>query len=237
VRADADVFYNGDLMGKLDLRKWQAANATKLGEDMLIQSAVREAPLEITDDAVFSKVVQQLVFGGKGVHLTVKANVDANTATALGQFVVRSIPAKGKIFVKPIGQGGFDYPSISDLKIVETTPEFLTLQATANVTNPTDYSAHVPYVNVSIVVNDTRVGYAWASADVVPGPNEITVQAAWEVSEIGREWLSQFVSGHNTSFTIKTHANSVPSIPDIGLALEVPTPHLFGKFLKEATVR
>ena len=237
VRADADVFYKGERMGKLDLRKWQVANATRVGEDLLIQSVVTEAPLEITDDAVFSKVVQQIAFGGHGVHLGVKANVDANTATALGEFVVRNIPAKGKIFIKPIGRGGFEYPQISDLKIIETTPESLTLQAIANVTNPTDYSAHVPYVNVSIVVNETRVGYAWASADVVPGPNSLIVQAAWEVSKVGREWLSQFISGYNTSFTIKTHADSLPSLPDIGLALDIPTPHLFGKFLKEATVR
>ena len=237
VRADADVFYKGDRMGKLDLRKWQAANATKDGRDLLIQSIVKDAPLEITDDAVFSKVVRQIAFGGKGVHLGIKANVDANTATALGEFVVRNIPAEGKIFIKPIGRRGFEYPTISDLKIFDTTPDSLTLKAVANVVNPTDYSAHVPYVNVSIVVNETRVGYAWASTDVVPGPNNITVHAAWEVSKMGREWLSQFISGYNTSFTVKTHADSLPSIPDVGLELEIPTPHLFGKFLKEATVR
>ncbi len=237
VRADADVFYKGDRMGKLDLRKWQAANATKDGRDLLIQSIVKDAPLAITDDAVFSKVVQQIAFGGKGVHLGIKANVDANTATALGEFVVRRIPAKGEIFIKPIGRRGLEYPTISDLRILETSPDSLTLRATAKVINPTEYSAHVPYVNVSIIVNETRVGYAWASTDVVPGPNSITVDAAWEVSKMGREWLSQFISGYNTSFTIKTHPDSIPSIPDIGLALDVPTPHLFGKFLKEATVR
>ena len=236
VRADADIFYKGDRMGKLDLRKWQAANATNTGRDLLIQSIVKDAPLEITDDAVFSKVVQQIAFGGKGVHLAMKANVDAHTATALGEFVVRSIPAEGTIFVKPIDRRGFEGPTISDLKIFDSTPDALTLEAIADIVNPTDYSAHVPYVNVSILVNETRVGYAWASTDIVPGPNSMTVYAAWEVSKMGREWLSQFITGYNTSITVKTHAGSIPSIPDIGLVLEIPTPHLFGKFLKEVTV-
>ena len=237
VRADADVFYKGDRMGKLDLRRWQAANATKVGEDLLIQSVVDEAPLEITDDAVFSKVVRKIAFGGKGVQLGIKADVDANTQTALGEFVVRRIPAEGKIFIKSLGSGAFEYPKISDLEIIDTSAESLTLQATADVINPTEYSAHVPHANVSIFVNETRVGYAWASADVVPGPNTITVRAAWEVGKTGREFLSQFISGYNTSFIVKTHAHSLPSIPDVGLSLEIPTPHLFGKFLQEATVR
>jgi hypothetical protein len=237
VRADADVFYQGDRMGKLNLRKWQKANASQIDNDLLIQSEVVNAPLEITDDSVFSKVVQQLIFGHKSVPLGVKAIVDANTTTALGTFVVRNIPAEGQISIDPPARGGFEYPQIDDLKIVDTTSESITLQARANVTNPTEYSAHVPHVNVSIVVNETRVGYAWASADVVPGPNSVIVRAAWEVGAVGREWLSQFVSGYNTSFTVQTHANSIPSIPDIGLKLEIPTPHLFGKFLQEATVR
>ena len=237
VRADADVFYKGRRMGKLDLRKWQAANATKLGEDLLIQSIVDNAPLEVTDDDVFSKVVRQLVFGSKGVNLGVEANVDANTQTALGHFVVRNIPAQGKIHVKPISRRGFATPDITDMQVVDSSPETLVLQARVNLTNPTEYSAHVPHVNVSILVNDTRVGYAWTSADIVPGNNALSMHASWEVGKTGREWLSQFVSGYNTSLTIQTHANSIPSLPDVGLELTIPAPHMFSKFLQQTTVR
>lgn len=241
VRATADVFYKGDKMGKLDLSKWQEANATQEDEDLLIQSVVDEAPLEITDDAVFSKVVREIAFGGRGVHLGVKANVDAGTVTALGKFVVRNIPATGKIFIKPLGRRGFSTPHISNLAVVATTSKSLTLQVSANVTNPTEYSAHVPHANVSILVNDTRIGYAWlpSPVDVVPGPNsDLTVRASFETGPVGREFLSQFISGYNTSFTIATHEGSVTGLPDLGVNITLPAPHgLFGKFLREATVR
>lgn len=240
VRADADVYYKGQKMGKLDLRKWQAANATKIDDDLLIQSVIDSAPLEILDSDVFTEVVQQLVFGGKGVQLSVAAKVDVNTATALGEFVVRQIPAQGSIFVKPISRRSFTGPQISDIKVVDSSRETLTLQANANISNPTEYSAHVPHVNVSIVINETLVGYAWSSADVVPGANDIKVRASWDTSAVGGEWLSQFLSGYNTSLTIRSHENSIPGLPDIGLNLTVPTPHadeMFGKFIREATVR
>lgn len=236
VRADADVFYKGDLMGKLDLREWQAANATKVDNDLLIQSIVKDAPLEIVDDSVFSQVVQQLVWG-KGARLSVQATVDVNTYTALGEFVVRRIPAKGSIFIKPLSGGNFKMPEIKGMEVVDTSETSLTLQARVNMNNPTDYSASIPFSNVSTWVNGTRVGYAWISnMNIVPGPNEIVARASWEVGNIGREWLSQYISGYNTSLTVKTHAGTIPPLPDPGLEMTVPTPHMFGKFLRETTV-
>jgi hypothetical protein len=241
VRATADVFYKGDRMGKLDLSRWQEANATQIDSDLLIQSVVDEAPLEITDDSVFSKVVREIAFGGRGVHLGVNANVDAGTRTALGEFVVRNIPAEGSIFIKPLRRGGFAMPKISDLAVVDASAGAITLQATANITNPTDYSAHVPHVNVSIFVNETKVGYAWlpSPVDVVPGVNpDLVIRAMWQVGAVGREFLSQFISGYNVSFTVATHEGSIGGLPDIGLNFTLPAPHgLFGKFLREATVR
>jgi hypothetical protein len=240
VRADADVYYKGKPMGKLDLSHWQPANATKAGKDLLVQAAIKDVPLEITDGDVFTEVIQQLIFRGRGVHLDVDALVDVNTATALGEFVVRQIPAQGSIFINPIRPGSFSQPHITDIKVVDSSQNTLTLQANANISNPTPYSAHVPYVNASIIVNDTLVGYAWSSADVVPGPNNITVQASWDTSAEGREWISRFLSGYNTTLTIRTHEHSIPGIPNIKFNLTVPTPHatdIFGHFLRGATVR
>ena len=233
VRADADVFYKGDLLGNLDLRKWQAANATQIEGDLLVESIVKDAPLEIKDDSVFSKVVQRLLFGD-GVPLSVHANVDVNTHTALGGFVVRNVPAKGEIFIKPL-VGDFKMPEIKGMEVVDTSENSLTLQARVNVTNPTEYSASIPYCNVSIWVNETRVGYAWVSANIVPGPNDVTMRASWKTG-LGREWLSQYISGYNTTLTVKSHPGSIPSIPDPKLELTIPTPKLFGHFLKETTV-
>ncbi|KIX04571.1 uncharacterized protein Z518_05441 [Rhinocladiella mackenziei CBS 650.93] len=234
VRADADVFYEGQLLGNLDLRQWQAANATQTDNDLLVQSIVKDAPLEIKNDSVFSKVVPKLLFGD-GATFSVHATVDVNTETALGEFVVRRIPAKGNIFIKPLG-GGVETPEIKGMEVVDTSEKSLTLQARVNVTNPTGYSASVPYCNVSIWVNETRIGYAWASANIVPGPNNVTVRASWEVGDVGREWLSQYISGYNTTLTVKSHAGSIPKVPNPHVELTLPTPKLSGHFLKEATM-
>jgi len=106
VRADADVFYHKKKLGRLDLNKWQKANSTRIeahGDTeagLAVDSVVKNAPLKITDDNVFSDLVSDMVFGGKNVVLGVKANVDVETETALGKFVVRDIPAEGKVYVK-----------------------------------------------------------------------------------------------------------------------------------------
>lgn len=106
IRTKADVYYHGDKLGYLDLHKWQAANASKVIDEndntpaLLIEADVKEAPLQVTDNDVFTEVVQKLIFGDKGIALVVKANVDAQTETALGNFVVRDIPAEGKVTVQ-----------------------------------------------------------------------------------------------------------------------------------------
>ncbi len=106
VRADADVYYHKKKLGRLDLKKWQKANSTRIEAHgdveagLAVDSVVKNAPLEVTDNDVFSDVVQDLVFGGKKVVLGIKAEVDVETETALGKFVVRDIPAEGKVFVK-----------------------------------------------------------------------------------------------------------------------------------------
>ena len=106
VRADADVFYKEEKLGELDLSRWQKANSTLIEADdkrpggLAVESIVKDAPLKVTNNDVFADLVQALMFGGKSLVLGVKAAVDVETKTALGQFVVRDIPADGKVFVK-----------------------------------------------------------------------------------------------------------------------------------------
>ena len=106
VRADADVFYKKKKLGELDLKKWQKANSTlveahgNVPEGLAVESTVKDAPLKITSNDVFADLVRALLFGGKNLVLGVKASVDVETETALGTFVVREIPAEGKVFVK-----------------------------------------------------------------------------------------------------------------------------------------
>jgi hypothetical protein len=106
IKADADIFYKGKKLGKLDMNKWQKANSTRIdahGKDgplLLIQSSINKAPIDITDDDLFSEVVQALIFGGKGVMLDMKALVSVGVDTPMGKFAIRGIPAKGSVPVK-----------------------------------------------------------------------------------------------------------------------------------------
>jgi hypothetical protein len=106
VRANADVLYKGDKLGELNLRQWQAAQSELVepndGDDitMRIQSHIKEAPLNITDDDVFTDILQALIFGGKDVSLQVVALVDIEVSTVLGTLIIRDMPADGVIPVK-----------------------------------------------------------------------------------------------------------------------------------------
>ena len=96
-------------------------------------------------------------------------------------------------------------PKIGSLLILDTTASTLTIQAKMNITNPTEYSATVPYVNINLLSNGTIMGHATAeNVSIVPGLNhDILVTALWDPKvpsgkkglEIGRELLSQYISG------------------------------------------
>lgn len=235
VRADADVFYHGIKLGHLDLHRWQSASTSKVHDGdrrgLLVQSKVDEAPLTITNEDAFADLMQSLLFGSKGAVLGVEAKVDVNIKTALGEFVVREIPADGEIFVKPISRGGFSElkPQIGSLEIVETTESSVTIQAKVNITNPTEYSAYIPYININILNNDTILGNLIAKElEIIAGNNtDLVTTAIWNPSvasghhgtEVGRNLISQYVSGFNTSLTLKTHSQTFPSQPALGNAL------------------
>ncbi|MCJ1392238.1 hypothetical protein MMC18_005105 [Xylographa bjoerkii] len=249
VRADAEVFYHDRKLGLLDLHKWQEANSTQVEAQgdgqpgLMVESIVEKAPLSITDDDVFSDVVQALLFGGRNVVLGVKANVDVETETALGKFLIREIPAEGKVPIKPLAGNGIGSfaPKVGDLRILDTTRTTFLIEAKVNMTNPTNYSATVPYVNINMLSNGTILGFAVArNVKVIPGQNDnILVIATWEPArfggqkglDTGRELLSQYISGYNTTLTLRTHNGTIPMHPNLGAALssieiEIPTPKL-----------
>lgn len=102
VRSNADVFYQREKFGELDLHKWHKASAepvesSKNHSDLLVKADVKQAPLTITDSDVFTKVVQQMLTGNKGLILTINADVDVDMQTPIGNLVVRKIPAEGEI--------------------------------------------------------------------------------------------------------------------------------------------
>ena len=107
VRADADVYYKGKKLGNLDLHKWQQANSTRVspkdkgdGPSLMVEALVDKAPLNITDDDVFTEVIEAMLFGGKPIMLHIKANVDVEVKTALGAFAIRKIPAEGQVPIR-----------------------------------------------------------------------------------------------------------------------------------------
>ncbi|KAK5724328.1 hypothetical protein LTR15_004373 [Elasticomyces elasticus] len=262
VRADADIFYHGKKLGTLDLHKWQSATSSRVPasdkgkkekELLLIESAVKDAPVDITDDDVFTDVLQDLLFGGKDVRMQIRALVDVEVGSAIGEFVVKGVKGEGSVVVKPIssppgsgGNGGVGVPSgfrpkVFGLQILDTSPTSLTLGARVNISNPTNYSASVPFMDIHILANETVIGHATAKGiEIVPGRNDnLYVEAVWDPStlgghegkKVGREFLSQYISGYNTSLTLKAHEGSIPGNPGWGKALgrfgvEMPTPSL-----------
>jgi hypothetical protein len=106
VKASADVFYKSKKLGELNVQHWQKANSTKIESDdgqtssLQIQSRIEDTPLNVTDPDVFTDVIQTLIFHGKTVILDIKASVDVKIDTTLGNFILKDIPASGKIPVK-----------------------------------------------------------------------------------------------------------------------------------------
>lgn len=106
VRAKADVFYKGDKLGVLDLKKWQPAESERIeptnGTDaaLRIKSRIQNAPIDITDEDVFTDVLSQLLFGGETVMLKIVALVDVEVSTVLGKLVIKEMPAEGVVPVK-----------------------------------------------------------------------------------------------------------------------------------------
>jgi hypothetical protein len=106
IKADADIYYKHKKLGKMNMSKWQKANSTmvdahgKEGPSLLVQSVIKDAPIEILDDDLFSEVVQALIFGGKSVMLDMKALVSIGVDTPMGKFAIRGIPAEGSVPVK-----------------------------------------------------------------------------------------------------------------------------------------
>lgn len=114
------------------------------------------------------------------------------------------------------------------------------LQALVNITNPTPYTASIPFVNAHILCNGSVLGEITAEdLDITTGNNtNLLIRAKWNPSmggegagDVARELLSQYLSGFNTSLSVRAHRDSIPGQPLIGEALShfnvtVPTPRL-----------
>ncbi|KAJ5105442.1 hypothetical protein NUU61_002789 [Penicillium alfredii] len=247
VRATADVFYKEKRLGVLKLDKWQNANSTHVEDHdgssaLLVEFAMKDAPLQVTDNDLLTEVIQAMVFGSEGVELRIAATVDTKVLTGLGRFAVHSIPAEGQVRVKT-PSGTFDqlHPRLVSLALGNTTESSIVVLARLNFTNPTSYAATVPFVDLLVLHNDTAVAHVVArNISVVPGNNtDVSVDFLWSPLntggshgvEAGRALLSAYVSGSNTTVTIRSHRETIPALPELGealsrISLEIPVPRL-----------
>lgn len=207
LKATTDVIYEGAKFGTLDLRKWIPAESSRSDKKyLLVQAEVEEAPLEVTDYAVFEKVVQRVVHGnGKPLVLGINGEIDADINTSLGGFVVRNISAAGNITIDALPSlGSLPQPRVNEITVGSTTPQSVTLRANISVENPTPWAASIPYMNVHIAHKGFILGNASVfDAHILPGNNTLIVEAVWDprayggrkAEKIGTQLLSEYISG------------------------------------------
>jgi hypothetical protein len=157
--------------------------------------------------------------------------------------IISSIISKADLGTTALSKGGLSNlnPHVTDIKIIDTSKTSLSLQIKMNFTNPTEYTAQIPYINIHLLNNGSIIGQGTViDLNVTKGNNtNVTVNAVWDpftlggkkAEAIGRELLSQYISGWNTTLTFKTHKGSIPSQPSLGKALskfeiEMPFPKL-----------
>ncbi|POR34139.1 Uncharacterized protein TPAR_05681 [Tolypocladium paradoxum] len=237
LKANGDLIYKKQKFGELNLERWQQANssiASGSGDEedtITITSRIIDAPIDITDGDIFGDVMQKLLFGDADVSLDVKALVDAKVATVLGKLVLKGVPAKGKVPVKhvPGDTLGALNPQVGDIRILNTSDTGVHLQTVVNLTNPTPYTATIPYMSIHVMKQGYMIGEAVArDIDFQIGNNsDIDISATWDPltfsgekgQAVGRRLLSEYLSGKNTTIELRAHRGSIPTMPIIGEAL------------------
>jgi hypothetical protein len=132
-------------------------------------------------------------------------------------------------------------PQVDNIQILNTSETGVTMEAMVNFTNPTPYTAQIPYVNLHILNSGYLIGEAIArDVNLTLGNNTGNViYATWdpwtfggtESQQVAKRLLSQYLSGENTTLEIRTHRGTIPSMPLLGeglsnLNVTIPTPRL-----------
>ncbi|RPB06961.1 hypothetical protein P167DRAFT_530461 [Morchella conica CCBAS932] len=264
LRAIANVSYEGGVFGALDLRKWMVAESSRSSDNKYLEvhAEVKDAPLNITNYDIFRVVVKKMLSGEENsLQLGIRGDTDVDVKTSLGEFVVSNIPVTGNITIDHFpGFGSMPSPKARKVVIEDTAPHSVTLRVDLSINNPTPWGAIVPYMNVNITQNDTVLGNASVhDVHILPGNNLLTVWAIWDprthggsqAGKIGAHLLGEYISGQNTTITIRPHVKSLPSLPLLSdvlsnFELTIPTPRLGGidepdgntspRFIESATI-
>lgn len=127
------------------------------------------------------------------------------------------------------------------MRILNTSETGLLMQASVNFTNPTPYTASVPYISAHLYKDGHMIGEVIARDVALELGNNTNMiaRATWDPftfggqdsQEASRRLLSDYVSGKNTTLTLRTHRGTIPTMPIIGEALSkinltLPAPRL-----------
>ncbi|PNY28478.1 Uncharacterized protein TCAP_01579, partial [Tolypocladium capitatum] len=237
LKANGDLVYEKQKFGELNLERWQSANSTITSgsgdeEDTItITSRIIDAPIDITDGDVFGDVMQKLLFGDVDIILDVKALVDVKVTMVLGKLVLKGVPAQGKVPVKhvPGDTLGALNPQVGDIRILNTSDTGVHLQTVVNLTNPTPYTATIPYINIHVMKQGHMIAEAVARNIYfqIGDNSDIIISVTWDPlafggekgQAVGRRLLSEYLSGKNTTVELRAHRGSIPAMPIIGEAL------------------
>ncbi|KAK6535125.1 hypothetical protein TWF694_001607 [Orbilia ellipsospora] len=244
VVANGDISYHSKKLGEFHFPHWALATTVQRNDshELEINARVENVPLNITDPDVFSDMLQDIISGGgAGVTLKAVGTADVKVGIAsLGAFVVRGIPAQGDVVING-GKYNLDKinPRPNEISIISSTSTSVKLGANVTFNNPTNYTARIPYANIQFTKNETVLGNG-TIRDITIGLKENTavLEAFWAPADggdlawaTGAALLGDYISGKNTTITLRAHEHSIPSLPDISKALsslkfDIPLPSL-----------
>lgn len=124
------------------------------------------------------------------------------------------------------GDVGNFAPKATNMDVISTTATSMTLRVSAQLENPTSYSAHIPYANVHVLKDGHLLGNATIlDASLHEGNNSVTVTMFYapgspEAVQAGLDMLSSYISGRNTTVELAPHRGSIPAQPDLGEAMK-----------------
>ncbi|TQS39302.1 hypothetical protein Golomagni_00175 [Golovinomyces magnicellulatus] len=103
LRAFINVLYKGMKFGEVNLDKWQKVECKIIegqkdaGRFLKLQTLLKNAPVKITDDSVFAKIVEALLTKKGAIMIGIEALVDAQISSVLGKILVKDISAEGTV--------------------------------------------------------------------------------------------------------------------------------------------
>jgi hypothetical protein len=208
LRAVANISYADEVFGNFDIRKWIPTTSQRIPEQslLLVKGTVRDAPLNITDYAVFQRVVRELLFGnGRHLSLAISGIADAAINSIFGDFIIHQIPASGNVTLDTFPDfSNVGNPTVKDIIVHKTTEHTMDLEIAFVATNPTDWNMFVPYANVHMSHNGAVLGNGTVrNVRIVPGKNNVVVTAAWDPrtyggedgEKLGASLIGRYISG------------------------------------------